>query len=224
MPVQQMMHTILSSPPRSHFKGRGRSCTPGLLIVATKTTHSKRHTLRHLPKPNLLINTDESHPDSSCSQSQESTRDSWWRQDTADNTTKHIQPCQAHFIFIFFICFLPHGFNFSLISSSTPSASPLFSYPLSVFFFFFLLKISRTCVTPSMWCRFGIWSHLPNWNILYGNLKAYQWKLSGLFPIKEQKGMETAARQPTCLLSISSWYNQESILKWPVVPSKRQNG
>lgn len=202
---------------------------PALLGSIASSSPRKQHipsdTLSDTCRSRIYWSIDESHPDSSCSQSQESTRDSWWRQDTADNTTKHIQPCQAHFIFIFFICFLPHGFNFSLISSSTPSASPLFSYPLSVFFFFFfLLKISRTCVTPSMWCRFGIWSHLPNWNILYGNLKAYQWKLSGLFPIKEQKGMETAARQPTCLLSISSWYNQESILKWPVVSSKRQNG
>lgn len=73
----------------------------------------------------------------------------------------------------------------SVISSSTPSASSLSSYPLSVFFF--LLKLSRTCVTPSMWCRFGIWSHPPNWNVLYGTLKAYQWDLSGLFPLRNKK-------------------------------------
>lgn len=124
----------------------------------------------------------------------ESTQDSWWRQDIADNTMKHIQPSQAHFIFILFINFLPYGFNISLISSSTPLASSLFSYPLSVFFS--LLKISRTCVTPSMWCRFGIWSHLPNWNVLYGTLKAYQWDLSGLFPLRNKKRWKLQPASP----------------------------
>lgn len=47
--VQQMMHTI-PSPPRS-------PCTRGLhcFIVAMKTTHFKRHTVRHLRTPKLLI-------------------------------------------------------------------------------------------------------------------------------------------------------------------------
>lgn len=65
-------------------------------------------------------------------------------------------------------------------------------------------------------------SRIPNWNVLYGSLKAYQWAVSGLFQ-NGTKRMETSAKRPTTPpVGVSTWLNQKSILMWRVVCPKEE--
>lgn len=100
------------------------------------------------------------------------------------------------------MCFHPHGIQlFSIALSSSHLFlflvfylhASLVSYPLYEFSFLYF-KVSRTCVTPSMWCRFGnlrlSGASFPT-EMCSGSFKVSQWVLSGLF-----QRMETPPKPP----------------------------